>query len=605
MEKTALTRAAAGRRLWLMTPALLTTLCLTTAHPQCVDSTPPGPSTSPLTLCSHYRSSSCCSPHQERDILDVFLSLQHRLSSVDWDRCERYIQELLCARCSPFSAHMFDGQSRRPLPGLCPDYCREFYSRCGDVTWFLDPALAASLRLHTHAEFCHNSTVSDMNYCFSGERQAAEKEEKEEGQAAASVSSEEGCVCLEPLVVSGLANPILARHAGDGSGRLFVGEQRGVVWAVDPVSRQRSDTPFLNVSSRLLLTSRYDERGLGGLAFHPRFSSNGRVFVYYNAPLTAGDLTEEERKVRRRWDHVSRLSELRVQEGAVVDPAWEKVLLEVHQPFANHNGGEVFFLGDGYLYLFLGDGGYAGDPYNLAQNKSWLLGKVLRLDVDTPSDHPDRPYSIPADNPFMEHPDPSARPEIFAYGLRNTWRCGVDMGDPYTGRGRDRVLCGDVGQAKYEEVDFLKKGANYGWSAREGFHCYKDNLCNHIGKEEMPVFAYNHTVGQSVTGGQFYRGPCSPALNGKYIFGDYQSGRLFSLQESDDGSWQSSDVKLCSSDLCSDGLTNDLQKYILSFGLDQRGEVYILTSNSSLPMTADGAVYRIVDPRSSKRWMYV
>ncbi|KAK7504145.1 hypothetical protein BaRGS_00004449 [Batillaria attramentaria] len=277
------------------------------------------------------------------------------------------------------------------------------------------------------------------------------------------------------------------------------------------------------------------------------------------------------------------------------DPSTEKVLLEVNQPYANHNGGEMFFLDDGYLYVFLGDGGKAGDPHNLAQDLTSLLGKVLRLDVDTPPSG-DKPYSIPGDNPFVGKE--GARPDIFAYGVRNIWRCGVDTGDRNTGAGKGRVLCGDVGQSMYEELDLLKKGANYGWRAREGDECYDVDMCKQLDPKELesPVYVYDHTVGKSVTGGQFYRGCESPSLNGKYLYGDYMVGRLFSLEEASSGGWVNEDITMCGTDTCKDGLTNHVDTYIVSFGLDQKGEVYMLSTPSSRPSVSDGGLYKIVDP---------
>ncbi|KAK7103467.1 HHIP-like protein 1 [Littorina saxatilis] len=600
-----------GRRSRTMVPYSLLVLLLfsplSVAHPQCLDASPPSPASSPLTLCTQYSDFGCCTPEKEAKLLEQYQLVQHRMLQGDWKRCQGHVKGLLCQQCTPLAAHVFDAESStsnadpRVLPGLCTDYCHQFYDKCRDIVWFLDPNLAASAAFHNKTSFCQKTSISDMGYCYP--KFVYKNEETSKPAVQSSASSETGCLCLK-RVADKLANPIFARHAGDNSGRLFVGEQRGLVYIIYPQTKQRLPSPFLDVSSKVILVSYFgDERGLGGMAFHLNFSTNGRVFVYYNVPLSA----EESRKLRgkfglRKWDHKSVLSEMHVlaDDPNKVDPASEKVLLEVDQPYANHNGGELFFLDDGYLYLFLGDGGYAGDPHNSAQNTSRLLGKVLRLDVDTPSDNPQRAYSIPPDNPFVH--EAGARPEIFAYGVRNIWRCGVDMGDPQTGSGRGRVLCGDVGQSLYEEVDLLKKGANYGWRAREGYECYDKTVCNQIGEEDLPVFVYNHTVGQSITGGQFYRGCRSPSLNGKYIYGDYQSKvkRLFALEETEAGQWRNSDVTMCGADMCTAPLTNVVDQYILSFDLDQQGEVYMLTSSDSLSRRETGAIYMFVDPASNK-----
>ncbi|XP_043554362.1 HHIP-like protein 1 [Chiloscyllium plagiosum] len=201
-----------------------------------------------------------------------------------------------------------------------------------------------------------------------------------------------------------------------------------------------------------------------------------------------------------------------------------RIILEVDEPASNHNGGQLLFGNDGYLYIFTGDGGMAGDPfgkYGNALNKSALLGKVLRIDINNNNRGP--LYKIPPDNPFIQ--DPDARPEVYAYGVRNMWRCSVDRGDPQTKEGNGRIFCGDVGQNKFEEIDIVEKGRNYGWKAREGFSCYDKKLCGNSSLNGvLPIFAYPHSVGKSVTGGYVYRGCESPNLNGLYIFGDFMSG---------------------------------------------------------------------------------
>uniref|UniRef100_A0A8C4XW09 HHIP like 2 n=1 Tax=Gopherus evgoodei TaxID=1825980 RepID=A0A8C4XW09_9SAUR len=274
-------------------------------------------------------------------------------------------------------------------------------------------------------------------------------------------------------------------------------------------------------------------------------------------------------------------------------------LLELEEPAANHNGGQLLFGLDGCLYLFIGDGGKAGDPFGKfgnAQNKSTLLGKVLRIDVNGKS--PDgKPYRIPPDNPFVS--DPKALPEVYAYGVRNMWRCAVDRGDPVTHKGRGRIFCGDVGQNRFEEVDIIVKGGNYGWRAKEGFECYDIKLCYNSSLDDiLPIFAYGHSVGKSVTGGYVYRGCESPNLNGLYIFGDFMSGRLMALQEDErENKWKKQDICIGSTKACAfPGLISSYNKFIISFAEDEAGELYFMATSYPSAYAPHGSIYKFVDP---------
>ncbi len=275
--------------------------------------------------------------------------------------------------------------------------------------------------------------------------------------------------------------------------------QSGVLWrgSVEPGS---APSVFGDVSDRLI-SDPGNEEGLLGLAFSPAFSADGRVYLYY----TAGD--------PRR----SVLSRFQVVDG-VMDPQSERVLLEIEEPFSNHNGGQLAFGPDGYLYVAVGDGGSAGDPMDNAQNLSTLLGSILRLDVSG------QEYAVPPDNPFAE--TASARPEIYAYGLRNPWRFSFD-------RATGDLWAGDVGQNLWEEVDRVVPGGNYGWNIMEGFECYDSPECDSSGLE-MPRAAYGRDVGCSVTGGYVYRGSSMPELDGWYIYSDYCTGRIWAVNTADD-----------------------------------------------------------------------
>lgn len=344
------------------------------------------------------------------------------------------------------------------------------------------------------------------------------------------------------MVNDQLTSPVFATHAGDGSGRLFVIEKTGTIAILK--DGQRTAAPFLDISS--LITDNGSEQGLLGLAFHPKYSENGIFFVYYTA--SNGDNTLARYKVSSSPD--------------AADPSSGVVMFKQEDPAPNHNGGMLAFGPDGYLYVGLGDGGGAGDTYGNAQNRNTLLGKLLRLDVDKGD-----PYAIPTDNPWPEGGD--ARPEIWAYGLRNPWRFSFDRdtGDLYVG---------DVGQNQYEEIDMqpagAKGGTNYGWNTREAMHCFRSNSCASDGLVD-PVAEYSHDEGCSVTGGYVYRGTAMPGMVGTYLYGDYCSGTIWGLRRDAGGQWQAS--KLLSSG------TN-----LSSFGEDQDGELYVVDLS--------GKLYRIV-----------
>ena len=304
------------------------------------------------------------------------------------------------------------------------------------------------------------------------------------------------CAVTTVPVASGFAAPTDVVAAHDGSGRLFVAEQGGRIWVV--AGGVRRATPFADLGA---LTAASGERGLLGVAFHPDFRDNGRLFVDYT----------------RRSDGATVIAELRVgSDASRVDVATERVLLVVPQPFENHNGGALRFGPDRLLYIGMGDGGSGGDPGNRAQDTHQLLGKILRIDVDG-----GEPYGIPAGNPFADGRD--GRAEIFALGVRNPWRLSFD-------RATGDLYIADVGQDAWEEVDRLPAGtgagANLGWRAMEGLHCTGLSSpvpCN-APSLVMPILEYSHAEGCSITGGFVYRGTAVPALAGRYVYADYCAG---------------------------------------------------------------------------------
>jgi glucose/arabinose dehydrogenase len=339
------------------------------------------------------------------------------------------------------------------------------------------------------------------------------------------------------LVADGFEQPLLLTNAGDGNGRLFVVGQTGEIWVIENGNILAG--PFLDI--RTQVGSQGNEQGLLGLAFDPDYENNGNFYVNYT------DLNGDT--VIARF-HVS-------GDPNVADAGSEEVLLQVHQPFPNHNGGNLVFGPDGYLYAGLGDGGSGGDPHGNGQSLDTLLGKLLRIDVNSGS-----PYGIPADNPFANG---GGLPEIWAYGLRNPWRFSFDSatGDLYIA---------DVGQDTWEEVDFLPArtagGSNFGWNLFEGNHPYEGTPPDGTAFI-TPVAEYQHGGRCSITGGYVYRGSTLPAWQGIYFYGDYCSGEILGLLQHSDGTWESR-------------LLYDLDMNITSFGLDENGELYVVDRSGSI-----------------------
>lgn len=379
----------------------------------------------------------------------------------------------------------------------------------------------------------------------------------------------------------------LVTPGGDGDPS-FVVDQTGLVLMLR--DGQLIDDPYLDVSDRLVrLDPEYDERGLLGVEFHPAFAENGRLFVYYSAPTTSAD-----------DNHDNVLSEFHADPaGDRVDPASERVILRFGQPQPNHSGGGLGFGPDGRLYLGTGDGGGRGDadtghaPGGNAQDPTRLLGKVLRIDVDG-----DEPYEIPPDNPFV---DGRGQPEIFAMGFRNPWRLTWEPG------GDRRLLVSDVGYGRYEELDIVEAGGNYGWRVREGMHCL--DLAEPLEDLEAcpatdedgrplidPVLEYSHAeVGLAIIGGFVYRGSEVPDLRGRYVFGDWSAD------------WQTEQPLPRGSLLVSDPrpmdagpwawrrltLEEGLNRFVTGIGEDATGELYVMTRGLTGPFGLSGAVYRI------------
>uniref|UniRef100_M4AUT8 HHIP-like protein 1 n=1 Tax=Xiphophorus maculatus TaxID=8083 RepID=M4AUT8_XIPMA len=479
----------------------------------------------------------------------------------------------------------------RVLPGLCGDYCSDYWRDCRYTLSLLledkgNPQQFANLTAAIEEDrrrFCDFLEFKDKQYCYPNFLLSPELN----ANLGLVQEDSKGCleVCLQE-VANGLRNPVAMIHADDGSYRFFVAEQLGYVW-VYLANGSRIDRPFLNLT-KAVLTSRWtgDERGFLCIALHPRFNTVRKAYVYYSVSV------KKEERIR--------ISEfiLSAHDDNQLDHSSERMILEVVEPASNHNGGQLLFGHDEYLYIFTGDGGRAGDPFGKfgnSQNKSALLGKVLRIDIDNSNES--IPYTIPSDNPFVG--EQGARPEIYAYGVRNMWRCSIDRGDPATGAGRGRMFCGDVGQNKYEEIDLIVKGGNYGWRAKEGFSCYDRKLCQNSSLNDiLPIFDYPHKLGKSVTGGYVYRGCEMPNLNGLYIFGDFMSGRLMSLKENEaTGEWQYNEICMGRDQTCKfPKLINSYYRYIISFAEDEAGELYFLATGVPSATASSGVIYKIVDP---------
>ncbi len=341
-------------------------------------------------------------------------------------------------------------------------------------------------------------------------------------------------VSLFPVVVEGLDQPLYLTNAGDG--RLFIVEKEGAIRIVQ--DGRLLDEPFLDIRDRVNADS--SERGLLSVAFHPDYARNGRFFVNYTN--LAGNTAVSAFQVGGSPNQA--------------DPGSESILLTIRQPYANHNGGQLQFGPDGYLYVGMGDGGSGGDPQGNGQNPATLLGALLRLDVDQATDAAQ--YGIPTDNPFVA--DAAKLPEIWATGLRNPWRFSFD-------RTTGDLLIADVGQNQWEEVNFLPAGSpggsNFGWNIMEGTHCYDRNTCDQTGLI-LPVIDYRHEQGRcSITGGYVYRGSQFPTLGGVYFFGDYCSGEIWGMTAGEGGRFSAQVLYRSPS-------------RIASFGEDAAGELYVV-----------------------------
>jgi glucose/arabinose dehydrogenase len=339
--------------------------------------------------------------------------------------------------------------------------------------------------------------------------------------------------------------PILLTHAGDGSDRVFVPTQQGVIHVIKNTDGPQTSKVFLDLRDKVKYSDNTNEEGFLGLAFHPKFKQTGEFFVFYT-PKNAKVMTNVVSRFRVKQD-----------DPDAADPASEEEIYRFEKPFWNHDGGTILFGPDGYLYFTHGDGGAANDLYDNGQKLSSPLGKILRIDVNSKADG--KNYAIPKDNPFVGVKD--ALPEVYAYGFRNIWRMAFD-------RQTGDLWAADVGQNLYEEINLVKKGGNYGWNRREALHPFGARGVGPNKDMIDPIWEYHHDIGKSITGGTVYRGKKVPELAGYYLYGDYVTNRLWALKY---------DAK--QGRVVENRPIPDPAKPVFTFGEDEQGEVYMLTSS--------------------------
>jgi glucose/arabinose dehydrogenase len=347
--------------------------------------------------------------------------------------------------------------------------------------------------------------------------------------------------------------PIVLTHAGDGSNRVFMGTQHGVIHVFSGEDKPQKSTVFLDMQEVVRYSDRENEEGFLGMAFHPRYKENGEFFVFH----TIKRLTNVISRYRVSKDDPNR-----------ADPASREEIFRIDRPYWNHDGGTLAFGPDGFMYIVLGDGGLANDPHDNAQNLSVLLGKVLRIDVDR--QERGLKYGIPKDNPFVT--TDGAKPEIWCYGVRNPWRIAFD-------RETGQLWCGEVGQNLWEEIFTITRGGNYGWNRREGQHAFGPKGAGLRDKYIEPIWEYHHDLGKSVTGGAVYRGKKLPQLRGHYVYADYVSNKIWALKYDE-----------AQKRVVANRPIPDPNVPILSFGEDQQGELYFMTYSP----TGQG-IYRFVE----------
>ncbi|KAL2492801.1 HIPL1 protein [Abeliophyllum distichum] len=624
------------------------------ALPLCTDSRAPFTPKAKLEFCS-YNGTSCCDNAD-----DLRLKKQFESMNVSDSDCASLLKSILCARCDQFSAELFRIDSiPRPVPVLCNsttsanstqssqatnNFCSKTWTTCQNVS-VLNSPFSGSLQGKAGAPIVSNSTKltdvwqsqrdfcdafggasDDESVCFNGEPVTLN---------STGIPSPLSGMCLEKIGNGSYLN--MVPHP-DGSNRAFFSNQQGKIWLATIPNEDSGETlefdesnPFLDLTDEVHFDTQF---GMMGIAFHPKFSKNGRFFASFNCdkakwPECGGrcacnsDVNCDPSKLgndngAQPCQYQTVIAEFTVNGtnsqpsmATKAKPSEVRRIFTMGLPFTAHHAGQILFgPRDGYLYFMMGDGGGSGDPYNFSQNKKSLLGKVMRLDIDTsPSDTEVSRlglwgnYSIPRDNPYTI--DADLQKEIWALGLRNPWRCSFDSARP------SYFMCADVGQDQYEEVDVITKYGNYGWRAYEGPYVYTprtspggNTSVNSI-RPIFPVMGYNHSDvntnegSASITGGYFCRSMADPCMYGRYLFADLYAGAIWAGSENpiSSGNFTSNKINFtCASDsplecTFSPGSSFPALSYIFSFGEDNKKNLYLLTNSG---------VYRIVRPSRCK-----
>ncbi|XP_016451027.1 HIPL1 protein-like [Nicotiana tabacum] len=616
--------------------------------PLCTDSRAPLQQKSPLTFCPYNGTSSCCNSTDDKQ-----LQTQFNAMNITDPGCASLVKSVLCAKCDKFSAELFRTNSvPQQLPILCNsttsanstqnsqaknDFCSKVWTTCRNVSIISSP-FAASVKSNftkltdhwqSQTDFCNafGVTSGDGSVCFAGEPVVLN---------TTTSPNPPGGLCLEKIGNGSYLN--MVAHP-DGSSRAFFSNQQGKIWLatipeVDSGKLLELDeaNPFLDLTDEVHFDT---ELGMMGIAFHPKFSQNGRFFASFNCDKQAwpgcggrcscnsnvdcdpSKLPSDSGSEPCQYQAV--IAEFTVS-GTASQPSQAKTanpkevrrIFTMGLPFTAHHGGQILFgPTDGYLYFMMGDGGGIGDPYNFSQNKKSLLGKIIRLDVDSSPSEAEMTklglwgnYSIPKDNPYIE--DKELQPEIWALGMRNPWRCSFDSSRP------SYFMCADVGQDKFEEVNIISKGGNYGWRVYEGPYLYtpqklpggKNTSISSI-NPIFPVMGYNHSDvnknggSASITGGYFYRSFTDPCMHGRYIFADLYAGSMWAGTENpeDSGIFNNTQISFnCAQKSPIDctfvpGSSVPSLGYIFSYGEDNNKDMYVLASSG---------VYRVVRPSRCK-----
>ncbi|CAD5172082.1 unnamed protein product [Musa acuminata subsp. malaccensis] len=607
----------------------------------CTDSMAPTTLKAPLSFCA-YDGSSCCNSTD-----DAALRKQFQSMNISDAACAAVMKSILCAQCDPYSAELFGTEPRtRTIPYLCnstgsassslhnnssKDFCREVWDTCKDISTRNSPFAGlpvSSSKLtdiwQSATDFCKafGGSSGDNTLCFNGDSVSF--------NSIADSPTPKG-LCLERIGNGSYLN--MVGHP-DGSNRVFLSNQAGKIWLATIPEHGSGGTleldesnPFLDLTDEVIFDT---ELGLMGLAFHPNFTTNGRFFVSYNCDKLQSatcsgrcscnsDIGCDPSKLgtdngAQPCQYQTVVAEFTANDSSTTpstassaNPLEVRRIFTMGLPYMAHHGGQILFgPADGYLYLMMGDGGNIGDPYNFAQNKKAMLGKIMRLDINNMQSQNQISelglwgnYSIPKDNPYMV--DSELQAEIWALGLRNPWRCSFYVEKP------SYFFCADVGQESYEEVNLISKGGNYGWRVYEGPYLYHPprspggNTSLGSINPILPVMGYsrsdiNTTMGSaSITGGYVYRSLTDPCMYGRYLYADLYGGAMWAGIEvpENSGNYTSTMIPFnCAKNSpipCDTVPGSPLPSlgFIYSFGEDNRKDVFLLTSEG---------VYRIVPP---------